>query len=120
MIENNKHLDELSIALDNKDIEKVISFLTDDCLFQAGNNEPIQGKELIADTLNNFFDSVISTKHEVGDKFETENSVVHRGRVTYTRLDNSLLTIPFCDVFKMKGTKIAEYYIYINWSELFI
>ena len=112
-------LDTLSPALDAKDTEKVLSLLTDDCLFQAGNTEPVKGKEAIANTLNSFFPSVKKIEHNMTDSFESGTSVVYRGMVTYTRHDDSMLTVPVCDVFKMKGDKVSEYYIYIDWSELF-
>ncbi|MCT4630669.1 nuclear transport factor 2 family protein [Winogradskyella sp.] len=119
MKRNYNHIDFLSNHLDSKDSDSVLSLLTEDCLFVAGNNEPITGKEAIKVILENFFAAVKSTKHEVTDIFESKNSLVHRGKVTYTRLDNSQLIVPFCDVFKMKGNLISAYYIYIDWSELF-
>ncbi|MCT4646983.1 MAG: nuclear transport factor 2 family protein [Carboxylicivirga sp.] len=114
-----KHLDKLSVALDNKQLNKVLEFLTDDCILKAGNGEPVMGKDNIANTFESFFPAVKSIAHDVKDIFESGNSLVHRGTVTYTRLDGSQLTVPFCDVFKMEGTLISEYYIYIDWSELF-
>ena len=114
-----EHIDTLSETLDRQDIDKALEYLTDDCLFTAGNSESIQGKENIKNTLENFFNSVKSTQHNLIDIFESDNSLVHRGKVTYTRLDNTQLTVPFCDVFKIHENKIAEYTIYIDWSELF-
>ena len=113
------HIDTLSETLDSQDVDKVLEYLTEDCLFTAGNSESIQGKKDIKSTLNSFFDSVKSTRHRLSDIFESDNSLVHRGDVTYTRLDNTKLTVPFCDVFKIRDNKIAEYTIYIDWSELF-
>ncbi len=112
------YLEGLSPSLDAKDTEKVLSFLTDDCVFQAGNLEPVKGKKAIAETLNGFFPVVKIIEHEMSDTFESGDSVVHRGIVTYTRLDDTTLTVPVCDVFKMRDNKIAEYYIYIDWSNL--
>lgn len=114
-----QNLDALSEALDGKKLEKVLSYLTDDCLFIAGNGEAVKGKEDIRKMFQDFFPAVQSTAHNVTDIFESDDSLVHRGTVTYTRLDNSQLTIPFCDVFKMREGLISEYYIYIDWSELF-
>ena len=114
-----KNTDTLSTVLDSKQVDKVLDYLTDDCLFVAGNSEPITGKEAIKATLEHFFTATKSTNHQVTDIFESEDSLVHRGTVTYTRLDNTQLTVPFCDVFKMKGKLINEYHIYIDWSELF-
>ena len=105
--------------MDAKDTEKLLSFLTDDCLFQAGNSNPVRGKEAIAETLDNFFPAVKRIEHDMFDSFESETAAVYRGTVTYTRLDDSTLTVPVCDVFKMRNDKVAEYYIYIDWSALF-
>jgi ketosteroid isomerase-like protein len=114
-----KHVDTLSEALDSQQLDKVLELLTDDCIMKAGNGEPVKGKENIGKTFESFFPAVKSIAHDVTDIFESDNSLVHRGTVTYTRLDGSQLTVPFCDVFKMEGTRISEYYIYIDWSELF-
>jgi len=39
--------------------------------------------------------------------------------VTYTRHDGSVLTVPFANVFEMRGDKIAAYRIYVDNSLLF-
>lgn len=113
------NIDSLSQALDNKQLDKVLNYLTEDCLLIAGNGEPVKGKENINNLFEGFFPAIKSTAHKVTDIFESGNSLVHRGTVTYTRLDGSQLTVPFCDVFKIEGSLIKEYYIYIDWSELF-
>jgi limonene-1,2-epoxide hydrolase len=113
------HVDSLSEALDNKQLNRVLAFLTDDCVFVAGNGEPVRGKGNIKIVFEEFFQAIKSTAHIVTDMFESDDSLVNRGDVTYTRLDNSVLTVNFCDVFKMRGDLIKEYYIYIDWSELF-
>ncbi len=41
------------------------------------------------------------------------------GLVTYTRLDGSQVTIPFVNVFYLRGDKIARYLIYIDNGPLF-
>ncbi len=112
-------LDSLSQALDNKDVERVLSYLSPECLFQAGNNPPVRGQENIRATLEAFFPSVKSIKHDLYDSFSSGKSVVYRGSVVYERLDGSMLKVPVCDVFKMEGGKIKEYYIYIDWNALF-
>lgn len=37
----------------------------------------------------------------------------------YRNFDDSTLKVPVCDVLKIRENKITEYYIYIDWSELF-
>lgn len=112
-------LDQLSLYLDSKNTDRILEFLTDDCLLQAGNSEIVKGKEGIKQIFDSFFPNVKNIEHDLTDSFENGNSVVYRGTVTYTRLDDSTLTVPVCDVFKMEDNLIKEYYIYIDWSELF-
>ncbi|GAB3220274.1 nuclear transport factor 2 family protein [Spirosoma arcticum] len=112
------HLDTLTPALDAQNIAKVLSFLTDDCLFQAGNTPILIGKMAISNQLRGFYQTVRAVQHQVQDIFEGENRAVYHGFVTYTRLDGSTLRIPVCDVFMMTGEKVAGYYIYVDWSAL--
>ncbi|MBC6999823.1 nuclear transport factor 2 family protein [Cytophaga sp. FL35] len=113
-----KHLDSLTDALDSKDTERVLSFLTEDCLFQAGNTPVVKGKKQIGEVFNSFFPQVSSISHQITDVFEFCNTLVHMGIVVYTRLDGSRLKVPFCDIFKVQNGLINEYYIYIDWSNL--
>jgi limonene-1,2-epoxide hydrolase len=39
--------------------------------------------------------------------------------VTYTRHDGSLISVPFANVFELRGDKITAYRIYIDNSSLF-
>jgi hypothetical protein len=54
------------------------------------------------------------TRHWLG-----ETSAVGEGIVTYTRLDGTTLTLPFVNVFDLRGGKVARYLIYIDNRELF-
>ena len=110
---------QLSEALDHKQIEAVLELLTENCRFQASNSDPIYGKEAIGVTLDSFFKSVRGTQHQTTDWFVSENHLAIRGWVTYTRLDTSTLRIPFCDILLLQDGKIADYQIYIDWSDLF-
>lgn len=76
------------------------------------------GKEQIGNALDAFFRKVRGISHQLDDRFESGRTAVYRGQVTYTRHDGSTLTVPVCDVFKLEGDKIKEYYIYIDWSDL--
>ena len=45
--------------------------------------------------------------------------VACEGEVTYLRHDGSAVTVPFADVFELRGTLISIYRIYIDNSPLF-
>ena len=48
-----------------------------------------------------------------------EGIVFVNGNVTYTRLDDSVLSVNFSNTLKLKGDKIKDYLIFIDNSELF-
>ncbi|GEM_PF-6176678 len=55
MVRRYDHVDSLSEALDNKQLDKVLNFMTDDCFLVAGNGEPVRGKENIKIVFEEFF-----------------------------------------------------------------
>lgn len=112
------YLDAFSPAIDTMKTGNVLAYLTDDCVLQAGNAEPIRGHEAIRKVFDRLYDSIGSIQHHITDRFSREDHVVYRGSVTYGLSGGRRLTVPFCDVFVMRQQKIAEYYIYIDWHEL--
>ena len=106
-------------AIDTKDTDKFCSFITDDGVFRFGNMPPVTGQEKIHELVGGFFASLKALAHTVPDSWEIGDVVITRGEVTYTRHDDSKHTVPFCNVFKMAGDKIADYAIYIDNSELY-
>ena len=47
------------------------------------------------------------------------DGVVCHGRVTYTRKDNSTLTVPFANVMKLDAKGIYKYLIFADTSDLY-
>ena len=79
-------------------------------------------KDLKADYLiyiQRFFNSIKTLEHSVNDVWHTDDAIVSHGIVTYTRHDDSTLTVPFANIFKMKGERIKDYLIFADISELY-
>ena len=112
-------IDDLSPAIDTMETKNVLAFLTDDCVLQPGNQDIVRGTEAITEVFDSLYASIHAIKHTIDDKFAVEDTAVYRGTVSYRRMDDSDLTVPFCDVFKVRDGKIAKYFIYIDWHELF-
>lgn len=112
------HLDAFSPAIDTMKTDSVLAYLTEDCVLQAGNAEPVQGHEAIRDVFDQLYESIDSIRHDITDRFSRENYVVYRGTVSYGLPGGKALSVPFCDVFVMRERKIAEYSIYIDWHKL--
>ncbi len=110
---------ELFKSVDNKDISKFLSFCTEDVSFVFGNADPSVGKESVKVLLDGFFKSIHSISHEIVETWEPEGDIIVQGNVKYTRLDKTILIVPFCNIFKMKNNLIKDYLIYVDTSLLY-
>ena len=106
-------------SIDNKDPDSFATFLTEDAIFKFANQEPAVGKEAARQTVANFLASIQGIRHEVFDVWEKDGATSCHGLVTYTRHDSSQLQVPFANVFKMHGSLIREYLIYVDASQLY-
>ena len=112
-------IDELFRAIDSMDVNKFVTFLTEDAQFKFGNNPPVVGKEAIKKTVEEFFSSINSSSHKIINTWTHTDTVVCQGEVTYTRKDNSKVTIPFVNIFGLKENLVKDYQIYIDISPLY-
>lgn len=116
---NNKWINDLFSAIDNKDTSKFCSFLTVDCELTFGNNPKVVGNSAIFEVIDGFFKSINSLSHEVAAIKEIDDFVFSYGVVNYLRLDNKKVSANFCNVFKMQDGLIKEYKIFVDISQLY-
>ena len=112
-------ISELFAAIDEKDVERFLSFLAPDCVFRFGNLAAVKGREEIEGFVTGFFDSITSLSHQIEDSWDTSDGLICHGRVFYTRKDGSILSVPFANIFKLDGSGIAEYLIFADTSQLY-
>ena len=112
-------LDGLFAAVDGKDVDAFLEFLTDDALFRFGSAPAVRGVETIRAALDGFFGTIQGLSHSLTNKLATGSTLVIEGEVTYTRLDDSELTLPFVNVFELDGDRISDYKIYIDIAPLY-
>lgn len=106
-------------AIDSMDTAAFVAFLTEDARFRFGSAPEAKGREAIADAVGGFFASIAGLRHHI-DLFLVEGeAIVCEGSVTYTRHDGSTITLPFADVFDMRGDLIANYKIYMDIAPLY-
>lgn len=110
---------DLFASIDRRDASAFAGFLTEDATFRFGNQQPVHGRTAIADAVAAFFQHLAGVEHRVENTWDADDAVVVTGDVTYTRHDGSRVTVPFADVFKMRGRLVREYLIYIDISPLF-
>ena len=113
-------LDKLFTAIDNKDVDGFLECLTADASFRFGSAPAAQGTEAVRAAVDGFFGAIKGLRHNVTRSMAEDGVLVCEGDVTYTRTDDSEITLPFADVFEMSGDGlIAEYKIYMDIGPLF-
>ena len=113
-------LESLFAAIDDKDVDGFVKFLTTDARFRFGSAPAAQGTEAIRAAVGGFFETIKGLRHEVSRSMAGDGVLVCEGQVTYTRTDDSEIALPFVDVFEMSGDGlIADYKIYMDIGPLY-
>ena len=110
---------ELFSSIDEKNVEKFSSFLSEDCSFRFGNLPAVHGVDGISDFVGGFFDSIETLKHDIIDIWVVPGGAICHGMVSYTRHDKSILSIPFSNIFKIDNGKVYDYLIFADTSQLY-
>lgn len=106
-------------ALDTEGVPGLYPWLRDDVVYRFGSFPAGRGKESFNETWLAISSHIESLSHELLDTWETGDSAVCRGNVTYALSDGRSVTLPFANVFYLSDGKIAEYLIYVDASAVF-
>ena len=96
-------------AIDAKDTRRFLAFLTETAQFRYANNPPAIGHAAIGAAVDGFFAS----------NWEPAGHLISQGTVTYTRHDGGTVTLPFVNVFTLRGGMIQDYLIYVDATPLY-
>jgi ketosteroid isomerase-like protein len=105
-------------AIDARDAQAFAGFLSPDVEFVFSNAPALHGREQVEAAIAGFFSSLAGLRHELTEHWEIDDSLIMRGRVTYTRHDGSQLSVPFANTFKIRQDLICEYRIFGDFSAL--
>jgi ketosteroid isomerase-like protein len=109
----------LFAAMDDADIAGAAAYMTDDVHAQFGNSDPIEGRDAFQTSGEQFAASIGSIQHEITYIETFEDVVVVEMQVHYTRLDAKQLTLPCCNVFRIRDGLIADYRVYMDISPVY-
>ena len=112
-------LPELFAAIDAKDADAFVRFLTPDGLFRFGSAPAAEGRDAVREAVTGFFGTIKGLEHTLKKVIPTGDTLVTEGDVTYTRHDGSAISLPFVDVFEYDGELISEYKIYMDIGPLY-
>jgi len=106
-------------VIDAGDAAGFVGFLTPDAQFRFGNAPVVVGREAIHSAAAGFFSAIAFSRHRLLRTWNGAGTAVCEGEVAYTRHDGSVISVPFVNVFELRGDMIAVYRIYIDNSSLF-
>lgn len=112
-------LDDLFAAIDAKDTERFLGFLTAEASFRFGSAPAAHGSDAVRAAVDGFFATIAGCKHQLGRVVAEDGVNICEGEVTYTRHDGSEITLPFANVFELEGNLISAYKIYADAGPLY-
>ena len=104
-------LDSFANAFNAHDANKIMSYMTDDCIFEASagpdvNGEKFTGKEAVKkafeDVFKNYPDAMWTNPHH----FISGNRAVSEWVFTGTKTDGGKVEVAGCDLFTLRNGKI--------------
>ena len=101
-------------TFDAKNVSALAAFMTDDVRLGLGNAEPVQGKPAFVEAVNAFLASVAGFRHEVLNVWSDGDALIAEFDVHYTRLDGGEVTLPCCNVLRLRDGLVSEYRSYID------
>ncbi len=113
------HAQAIFAAFDAKDVAALAHLMTDDVRLQLGNADVVEGKALFVQALRAFFGSVADVRHTVTNVWSDLDAVIAELRVHYTRLDGTEVTLPCCNVFRLRDGAVADYRVYMDITPVY-
>jgi ketosteroid isomerase-like protein len=107
-------------AFDAEDIAGLAEMMTDDVRLQLGNADAVEGKPAFVEALQAFIASVARVRHVVTDVWSDREALIAELEVHYTRLDGAKLTLPVCNVFRLRDGLVADYRVYMDIAPVYV
>ena len=104
-------LDGFASAFNAHDADKIVSYMTDDCIFEASagpdaDGEKFVGKEAVKKAFEDIFKNYPDAKWRNPRHFISGDRAVSEWTFTGTKSDGSKVEVTGCDLFTFKGEKI--------------
>jgi ketosteroid isomerase-like protein len=103
-------------ALDAKDPDALAAHMSEDVRLRLGNQDVVEGK---AATSQAFASSISRIRHEIHSLWNVDGVVIAEMDVHYERLDGGKLTLPCCNVFRMRDGLVSDYRVYMDIGPVF-
>ena len=111
--------DQLIADIDSMEPDRFAAHLADDVTMHFGNAEPIHGRQAARDAWAGFCRDLHGVHHDVVEQWRIDGTAIVEAQVTYTRGDDSTVTVPVVTIYRERGEGIHDYRIYIDLAPLF-
>ena len=104
-------------TMDAGDVDAMVAHMTDDVSTQFGNQPEVFGKTAFRELFKQVGGAIKGLHHEVLDLWHAVEDFdvwLARLNVSYQLLDGSTVTLPCCNVFRMRGDLICDYRVYMD------
>jgi len=115
----NDQLRRVFASFDAQDVSTLAGFMTDDVELRLGNADMIKGKAAFVDAVDAFLGSIAGVGHEILTVYTDGDAAIVEFDVHYTRHDGNVVTVPCCNVFRLRDGLIAEYRSYIDATPVY-
>lgn len=106
-------------AFDAKDVDGLAALVSEDVLMRLGNAEEAQGKLAFVEAVRAFLSSVASFHHQILNVWHESDALIAQLEVRYTRHDGQEVTLPCCNVFRLRGGFVVDYRVYMDISPVY-
>jgi hypothetical protein len=110
---------DLFADIDSMDPDAFAAHLADDVSFKFGNSDPVIGRQAVRDTWAGFCDGIAGVSHEVIEQWDQGPATIVESTVTYTRKDQSTISLPVVTIYRGEGELIDDYRIFMDVAPLF-
>jgi limonene-1,2-epoxide hydrolase len=108
-------------AVDRGDFPAFIASVSDDVYHQFGNGDPTTDKATFVTAASEILGAMKSISHKILHIWEVEAGVVVALMdVTYTRLDGRQITLPCSNLFRLRGSLIYDYRVYMDINPVLV
>jgi len=105
--------------IDSMEADRFARHLSDDVSFRFGNSDPVTGRDAVRDTWGGFCDAIAGVSHELVEQWNNGPATIVEAVVTYTRKDNSTISLPVVTIYRAQGELIEDYRIFMDVAPLF-
>jgi limonene-1,2-epoxide hydrolase len=106
-------------AFDAKDVPGLVCLVGEDVRIRLGNAAEAHGNIAFATEVRAFTESVAAFHHRLLNVWQDGDALICQLDVQYTRHDSQEVTLPCCNVFRLRDGLIVDYRVYRDISPVY-